>query len=117
MSGMPSRLACELIWGVEEGRKWFRLFRAAARLHPDQAPARLRCTPKRRRPSCRATTRQGPPCQAPAVWDTTRERARNGRCRMHGGLSTGPRTAEGRARIAASNRRRHQATRERRGQP
>jgi hypothetical protein len=28
------------------------------------------------------------------------------RCRLHGGLSTGPRTAEGRAAIAESNRRR-----------
>ncbi|MDC0954896.1 HGGxSTG domain-containing protein [Alphaproteobacteria bacterium] len=26
----------------------------------------------------------------------------NGRCRLHGGKSTGPRTAEGRARIAAA---------------
>jgi hypothetical protein len=29
---------------------------------------------------------------------------KNGRCRMHGGLSTGPRTAEGRARCAAARR-------------
>ena len=27
----------------------------------------------------------------------------NGRCRMHGGASTGPRTPEGRARISAAN--------------
>jgi len=27
---------------------------------------------------------------------------KNGRCRLHGGASTGPRTAEGRARIAAA---------------
>ncbi len=27
---------------------------------------------------------------------------KNGRCRMHGGMSTGPRTAEGRSRIAAA---------------
>lgn len=33
------------------------------------------------------TKRAGTPCRAPAM--------RNGRCRMHGGLSTGPRTAEG----------------------
>jgi hypothetical protein len=36
------------------------------------------------------------------------------RCRMHGGLSTGPTTDEGRAAIAASNRgRAHRATRKR----
>jgi len=38
-------------------------------------------------PRCGARTRRGKPCQAPAM--------ANGRCRMHGGLSTGPRTPEG----------------------
>jgi hypothetical protein len=42
-------------------------------------------------PRCGARTRRGTPCQCPAM--------RNGRCRIHGGLSTGPRTAEGRERI------------------
>ena len=28
---------------------------------------------------------------------------KNGRCRLHGGASTGPRTADGRARISAAN--------------
>src|SRR5262245_21359872 len=36
---------------------------------------------------CGAKTRRGTPCQGPAM--------RNGRCRMHGGASTGPRTAAG----------------------
>ena len=39
--------------------------------------------------------RDGQPCQAAAM--------RNGRCRVHGGLSTGPRTAEGLARSRRSN--------------
>ncbi len=43
-------------------------------------------------PRCGARTRAGTPCQGPAM--------RNGRCRMHGGASTGPRTAEGLQRIA-----------------
>ncbi|HTO83027.1 MAG TPA: HGGxSTG domain-containing protein [Methylomirabilota bacterium] len=43
-------------------------------------------------PRCGARTRCGGSCRQPAM--------RNGRCRMHGGLSTGPRTAEGRARCA-----------------
>ncbi len=33
-------------------------------------------------PRCGAKTRKGTPCQAPAM--------KNGRCRMHGGKSTGP---------------------------
>ena len=38
----------------------------------------------------------GQPCQAKAL--------ANGRCRLHGGMSTGPKTAEGRARIAEAQR-------------
>ena len=39
---------------------------------------------------CGAKARAGTPCQCPAM--------PNGRCRLHGGLSTGPKTAEGRER-------------------
>jgi hypothetical protein len=46
-------------------------------------------------PRCGAKTRTGCPCRSPAMT--------NGRCRMHGGASTGPRTPEGRARISAAN--------------
>ena len=42
-------------------------------------------------PRCGAKTRGGWPCRAPAM--------PNGRCRMHGGASTGPRTAEGLERV------------------
>ncbi len=45
-------------------------------------------------PRCGARTRLGCPCRGPAM--------ANGRCRMHGGASTGPKTAGGRARIAAA---------------
>jgi hypothetical protein len=41
-------------------------------------------------PRCGAKTRRGKACRSPAM--------RNGRCRMHGGASTGPRTPEGLAR-------------------
>ena len=44
---------------------------------------------------CGAGTKAGTPCQRPAV-------KRTGRCARHGGRSTGPRTEEGRARIAAA---------------
>jgi hypothetical protein len=67
---------------------------------------RLEARTKKRRPRCGARCRDGHPCQARAVWDPVAGQPRNGRCRLHGGLSTGPRTAEGRARIAESNRRR-----------
>ncbi len=47
-----------------------------------------------RAPRCGAKTRLGCPCKGPAM--------RNGRCRMHGGAATGPKTEAGRARIAAA---------------
>ena len=43
---------------------------------------------------CGAKTRAGGTCQQPAML--------NGRCRMHGGRSTGPRTAKGLERIRAA---------------
>ena len=45
---------------------------------------------------CGAKTRSGVPCAKFAI-----ERKR--RCRLHGGLSTGPKTVEGRAAISAAN--------------
>jgi hypothetical protein len=43
-----------------------------------------------------AKTRKGTACQRPA-------NKKNGRCRLHGGASTGPKTDAGRAMIAKSN--------------
>ena len=45
----------------------------------------------RKAPRCGVKTRAGTGCQCPAM--------PNGRCRLHGGLSTGPKTAEGIERI------------------
>ena len=45
---------------------------------------------------CLAKTRRATLCQKPAI------RGR-GRCQLHGGRSTGPRTAEGKARVVAAN--------------
>lgn len=45
-------------------------------------------------PRCGAKTRRGTRCQAPGM--------ANGRCRLHGGKSTGPRTVEGIARCRAA---------------
>ena len=46
-------------------------------------------------PRCGAKTRRGTPCKGPAM--------RNGRCRMHGGASTGPSTPEGLERSRKAN--------------
>jgi hypothetical protein len=70
---------------------------------------------KRERPRCGARCRDGSSCKAPPVWDKCLDRPVNGRCRMHGGLSTGPKTPEGRWRIAESNRSRSARSEEKRG--
>jgi transcriptional regulator with XRE-family HTH domain len=53
---------------------------------------------------CGARTRKGAPCKAKALPEKTR-------CKFHGGMSTGPKTAEGRQRIAEAQRRRWAAYR------
>lgn len=40
---------------------------------------------------CEATTRAGTPCKLKTIY-------RNGRCKLHGGMSTGAKTPEGKAR-------------------
>ena len=56
---------------------------------------------------CEARTRKGTPCQRPA-------RLPVGRCRLHGGSSTGPRTEAGLARLVASKITHGKFTKERR---
>jgi hypothetical protein len=46
-------------------------------------------------PRCGARTRSGSACKSPGM--------SNGRCRLHGGLSTGPRTPEGLERMRRAN--------------
>lgn len=48
---------------------------------------------------CGARTRKGHPCRAMAING-------KGRCKFHGGMSTGPKTSTGRARIAEAQRKR-----------
>lgn len=55
--------------------------------------------PRRAWATCGAKTRAGLPCRSRQLYG-------NGRCLNHGGASTGPRTDEGKARIAAANRKR-----------
>ncbi len=61
--------------------------------------------PRRKRPLCGAQTRAGSKCRV-------RVEPGKRRCRFHGGKSTGPKTAAGRARIAEAQLRRWQRWRE-----
>lgn len=67
----------------------------AAQRKAQQATSRQPLQPAR----CGAMTRKATACR------NTSEPGRQ-RCRFHGGMSTGPRTVEGRARIAETQRRR-----------
>ena len=116
----PKRLHSLLEQGINlytlPVQQQFEAFRAMARLMT-QAPAgtprhRPRRLPRHLRPRCMARRRDGRRCQAKVAWDTEHDRARNTKCRVHGGMSTGPRTPGGRRRIGESNRQRAQVRRQ-----
>lgn len=65
--------------------------------------------PRKKRGTCDAKTRRNTLCQAPPVWDKSKDKPVNGRCKLHGGKSTGPKTEAGREAIRESNRRRSRA--------
>ena len=65
----------------------------AAKIMYEHNPLKEPTTKPRR---CGAKTRSGTPCAKYPI-------AGKRRCRLHGGMSTGPRTPEGRARIAQAN--------------
>jgi len=67
--------------------------------NPETGEDEIQRIPKQLLPECGARCRDGHACRARVVFGKAR-------CRMHGGVSTGPRTAAGKARIAESNRRR-----------
>lgn len=80
----------------------------ALRIHRRNEPRLRRVTPRAERDRCGALCRpnretgERRTCRAAAVWDPKRNAPVNGRCRMHGGLSTGPRTTEGLERMRAA---------------
>lgn len=80
------------------------LRRAKPQAGSDKASGRGRQEPSTR-PRCGARCRDGSRCRAPAVWDAGADGPRNGRCRLHGGLSTGARSPDGRRRSIANLRR------------
>jgi hypothetical protein len=55
---------------------------------------KIKGIPRAERPRCGARTRAGGICQAQALLNKS---GKPGRCRMHGGLSTGPKTKKGKA--------------------
>src|SRR5262245_40275762 len=79
------------------GARWQEI--KAARERVSEKRARLR---ELKNKTCGARTRAGHPCQRKGL-------GKGGRCSNHGGLSTGPRTPEGRARVAAALRARSEA--------
>jgi hypothetical protein len=60
---------------------------------------------RRDRPLCGSRCRDGHACKAKAVVNLKTDKPVNGRCRMHGGLSTGAKTQEGKARCREASRR------------
>lgn len=60
---------------------------------------------KKNRPLCGAKCRNGRSCKAKVVVNPQTGEPINGRCRMHGGLSTGAKTHEGKDKSRAAARR------------
>ena len=69
----------------------------AERGYPYPAPPLPAFPEELRGLTCGAKTRAGTPCKLTGIY-------RNGRCKLHGGLSTGPKTAEGRAKMPDNGR-------------
>ncbi|MHB8160595.1 MAG: HGGxSTG domain-containing protein [Thermoleophilia bacterium] len=86
------------------------------RLLKKNLPTHQARPPKSDRPRCGAMTRKGKPCMMAALWLPCETQPRNGKCRLHGGLSTGPNTAAGKAAIVQNNKRRAALIRAARGE-
>lgn len=82
-------------------RREGRTLRELARLAAKREAQALRPPPKAQRPLCGARTRAGGTCKA-KVCARPNGQGMAGKCRLHGGLSSGA-TTEGRAAIAHSN--------------
>lgn len=88
-----SRLRTRARRGVLPVSEQVELLATALEIMPERLAYRVAAP----RVTCGAKTRKGTPCRAKS------EPGRK-RCKLHGGKSTGPRTAEGRDRISAAQR-------------
>jgi hypothetical protein len=100
MVSSAAPLRSSSILAVTTNAGWVRIERQALGLSGSRLPL-----PQNQRPACGAQNRQGKPC-------SVKVEPGKRRCRFHGGLSTGPKSEEGRARIAEAQRRRWAALRE-----
>lgn len=95
-------------WGVYPSKRFtpanLRGFLSSTRARGGVLADKGKSSLKGPRKRCGAQTRKGTPCRAKALPGRTR-------CKYHGGASTGPRTAEGKARIAEAQRKRWAAWR------
>lgn len=90
-STSPSRPAVRPLWVRSTGGRGVGMQNKTANEPHAKRRGRLSNANPQGAPRCGARTRKGTPCGCPAVIGKKR-------CRMHGGLSTGPRTAAGLAR-------------------
>ncbi len=85
-------------------RKYLRAWRAWEAEHGDLYPEHPQwrrppaCPPESSELRCGATTRKGTPCKRKDI-------GAGGRCKLHGGMSTGPRTKRGKRRAAKNAKR------------
>jgi hypothetical protein len=90
--GMTSKeLRRKLKKHYQESERVFALWRERGYQYPP--PKTVPFPDECRGMTCGARTRAGTPCKRVDLY-------RNGRCKLHGGLSTGPKTLEGRRRSA-----------------
>jgi hypothetical protein len=90
---MRDESIARLVWRqwCREFARWERTWTRERRVATPMPPVPAIC----RTFMCGAQTRQGIPCQRRDV-----HHGPSGRCRLHGGRSTGPKTAEGKHRAA-----------------
>jgi hypothetical protein len=88
---MRDNTTARLVWRqwCREFAKWERTWTRERRTIPPPVPALCRTF------TCGAQTRQGTSCQRRDV-----HHGPSGRCKLHGGRSTGPKTVEGKRRAA-----------------
>ena len=88
---MPSRTICiEILYAIIDGGYFRMITKRPQKLILSNFETEWQVQ------RCEAKTRKGTACQKPPLRGKTR-------CRLHGGLSTGPKTPEGKARIAAAH--------------